>query len=699
MPRQVSLEKTRNIGIMAHIDAGKTTTTERILYYTGVNHKIGETHDGASTMDWMVQEKERGITITSAATTAFWFGSKHQYDKHRINIIDTPGHVDFTVEVERSLRVLDGSVTVLCAKGGVEPQSETVWRQADNYGVPRMVYVNKMDIMGANFYHVVQMMKDRLKCNAVPIQLPIGAESDFRGIVDLVTMKAEIYHNEDGTDYSEEEIPEEMQDLANEYREKLIESVAELDEDLMEKYFGGEELTIDEIKSTIRKATIDNTMVPVTCGSSYRNKGVQMLLDAIVDYMPAPTDVPAIKGVDPETGDEVERPSSDNEPFAALAFKIATDPFVGKLCFFRVYSGTVSAGTTVYNSVKDTNERLGRILQMHANDRKDIDCVYAGDIAAAVGLKNTTTGDTLCDEKAPVILKSMEFPDPVIRVAIEPKTKAGQEKMGIALAKLAEEDPTFKAYTDEETGQTIIAGMGELHLEIIVDRLLREFKVEANIGAPQVAYKETIRKEASVDEKYARQSGGKGQYGHVKINIYPNKDKGYEFVNNIVGGAIPKEYIPAVDQGIQGAMLSGVVAGYNVVDVKVELYDGSYHEVDSSEMAFKIAGSMAFKNAMKKADPVLLEPIMKVTVITPEEYLGDVIGDLNSRRGMIQSMEADNGVQRVIAHVPLSEMFGYATDMRSKTQGRGQYVMEPDTYAEVPKNIAEKIMSERAKKD
>ena len=702
MPRSHPLERVRNIGIMAHIDAGKTTTTERILFYTGRVHRIGETHEGSATMDWMVQEQERGITITSAATTCRWRDPRDPNNKdrtYRINIIDTPGHVDFTVEVERSLRVLDGSVTVLCAKGGVEPQSETVWRQADNYGVPRMVYVNKMDIMGANFYHVVQMMKDRLKCNAVPIQLPIGAESDFRGIVDLVTMKAEIYHNEDGTDYSEEEIPEEMQDLANEYHEKLIESVAELDEDLMEKYFGGEELTIDEIKSTIRKATIDNTMVPVTCGSSYRNKGVQMLLDAIVDYMPAPTDVPAIKGVDPETGDEVERPSSDNEPFAALAFKIATDPFVGKLCFFRVYSGTVSAGTTVYNSVKDTNERLGRILQMHANDRKDIDCVYAGDIAAAVGLKNTTTGDTLCDEKAPVILESMEFPDPVIRVAIEPKTKAGQEKMGIALAKLAEEDPTFKAYTDEETGQTIIAGMGELHLEIIVDRLLREFKVEANIGAPQVAYKETIRKEASVDEKYARQSGGKGQYGHVKINIYPNKDKGYEFVNNIVGGAIPKEYIPAVDQGIQGAMLSGVVAGYNVVDVKVELYDGSYHEVDSSEMAFKIAGSMAFKNAMKKADPVLLEPIMKVTVITPEEYLGDVIGDLNSRRGMIQSMEADNGVQRVIAHVPLSEMFGYATDMRSKTQGRGQYVMEPDTYAEVPKNIAEKIMSERAKKD
>ena len=699
MPRQVSLEQTRNIGIMAHIDAGKTTTTERILYYTGVNHKIGETHDGASTMDWMVQEKERGITITSAATTAFWRGSKQQYKPHRINIIDTPGHVDFTVEVERSLRVLDGSVTVLCAKGGVEPQSETVWRQADNYGVPRMVYVNKMDIMGANFYHVVQMMKDRLKCNAVPIQLPIGAENDFSGIIDLVTMKAEIYHNEDGTDYSEEEIPEDMKDLADEYHEKLIESVAELDEELMEKYFGGEEITVDEIKKVIRKATIDNTMVPVTCGSSYRNKGVQMLLDAVVDYMPAPTDVPAIKGIDPETGDETERKSSDSEPFAALAFKIATDPFVGKLCFFRVYSGTVTTGTTVYNSVKDNNERMGRILQMHANDRKDIDCCYAGDIAAAVGLKNTTTGDTLCDEKHPVILESMEFPDPVIRVAIEPKTKAGQEKMGIALAKLAEEDPTFKAYTDEETGQTIIAGMGELHLEIIVDRLLREFKVEANIGAPQVAYKETIRKEASVDEKYARQSGGKGQYGHVKINVFPNKDKGYEFVNNIVGGAIPKEYIPAVDQGIQGAMLSGVVAGYNVVDVKVELYDGSYHEVDSSEMAFKIAGSMAFKSAMKKADPVLLEPIMKVTVITPEEYLGDVIGDLNSRRGMIQSMEADNGVQRVIAHVPLSEMFGYATDMRSKTQGRGLYVMEPDTYAEVPKNIAEKIMNERAKKD
>ena len=695
MSRQVSLEQTRNIGIMAHIDAGKTTTTERILFYTGINHKIGETHDGASTMDWMEQEQERGITITSAATTCFWKDSKN--DDVRINIIDTPGHVDFTVEVERSLRVLDGSVTVLCAKGGVEPQSETVWRQADTYGVPRMVYVNKMDIMGADFYHVVQMMKDRLKCNAVPIQLPIGVEDTFKGIIDLVTMKAEVYYDELGKDMREEEIPEDMKDIAQEYHDALIESVAEQDEELMEKYFNGEELSEEEIKATIRKCTINNTMVPVTCGTSYRNKGVQKLLDAIVDYMPAPTDVPAIKGIDPDTEEEVERPSSDDEPFAALAFKIATDPYVGKLCFFRVYSGTLQKGSAVYNSVKGNRERVGRILQMHANDRKDLDIVYSGDIAAAVGLKNTTTGDTLCDEDHPVILESMEFPDPVIRVAIEPKTKAGQEKMGIALAKLAEEDPTFKAYTDEETGQTIIAGMGELHLEIIVDRLLREFKVEANIGKPQVAYKETIRKEATVDCKYARQSGGKGQYGHVKINVFPNKDNGYEFVNNIVGGAIPKEYIPAVDQGIQGAMLSGVVAGYNVVDVKVELYDGSYHEVDSSEMAFKIAGSMAFKSAMKKADPVLLEPIMKVSVITPEEYLGDVIGDLNSRRGMIQSMEADNGVQRVIAQVPLSEMFGYATDMRSKTQGRGQYVMEPDTYAEVPKNIAEKIMSDKGK--
>ncbi|MGN1468251.1 MAG: elongation factor G [Ruminococcus sp.] len=696
MPRQVSLEQTRNIGIMAHIDAGKTTTTERILFYTGINHKIGETHDGGATMDWMVQEQERGITITSAATTCFWNDSNNK--KVRINIIDTPGHVDFTVEVERSLRVLDGSVTVLCAKGGVEPQSETVWRQADNYGVPRMVFVNKMDIMGADFYRVVQMMKDRLKCNAVPIQLPIGAEDTFKGIIDLVKMKAEVYYDELGKDMREEEIPEDMMELAQKYHDELIEAVAEEDEALMEKYFAGEELTEAEIKATIRRCTINNTMVPVTCGTAYRNKGVQKLLDAIVDYMPAPTDVPAIKGINPETDEEDVRHSSDEEPFAALAFKIATDPFVGKLCFFRVYSGMIHAGQTVYNSSKDNNERVGRILQMHANDRKDIDTCYAGDIAAAVGLKNTTTGDTLCDEKHPIILESMEFPEPVIRVAIEPKTKAGQEKMGIALAKLAEEDPTFKAYTDEETGQTIIAGMGELHLEIIVDRLLREFKVEANIGKPQVAYKETIRQNASVDEKYARQSGGKGQYGHVKINVSPNPGKGYEFVNSVVGGAIPKEYIPAVDQGIQGAMLSGVLAGYNVVDVKVELYDGSYHEVDSSEMAFKIAGSMAFKEAMKKADPVLLEPIMKVTVIVPEEYMGDVIGDLNSRRGMIQGMEAENGAQRINAQVPLSEMFGYATDMRSKTQGRGQYVMEPDTYAEVPKNIAEKIMSERAKK-
>ena len=692
MARQVSLEMTRNIGIMAHIDAGKTTTTERILFYTGINHKMGETHDGGATMDWMVQEQERGITITSAATTCFW-------KKHRINIIDTPGHVDFTVEVERSLRVLDGSVTVLCAKGGVEPQSETVWRQADNYGVPRMVYVNKMDIMGANFYRVVQMMKDRLKCNAVPIQLPIGAEDTFKGIIDLVEMKAEVYYDDLGKDMRDEPIPEDMMELAQKYHDELIEAVAEQDEELMEKYFNGEELTIEEIKRTIRKATIANTMVPVTCGSSYRNKGVQKLLDAIVDYMPAPTDIPAIKGINPETEEETCRHASDDEPFSALAFKIATDPYVGKLCFFRVYSGMIKAGTTVYNSSKDNNERIGRILQMHANDRKDIDTCYAGDIAAAVGLKNTTTGDTLCDEKNPVILESMEFPDPVIRVAIEPKTKAGQEKMGIALAKLAEEDPTFKAYTDEETGQTIIAGMGELHLEIIVDRLLREFKVEANIGKPQVAYKETIRKNADVDQKYARQSGGKGQYGHVKIRVSPNPEKGYEFVNSVVGGAIPKEYIPAVDAGIQGAMQSGVLAGYNVVDVKVELYDGSYHEVDSSEMAFKIAGSMAFKEAMKKADPVLLEPIMKVTVIVPEEYMGDVIGDLNSRRGMIQGMEAENGAQRINSMVPLSEMFGYATDMRSKTQGRGQYVMEPSHYAEVPKNIAEKVMSDRTKKD
>ena len=692
MPRQVPLELTRNIGIMAHIDAGKTTTTERILYYCGVNHKIGETHDGTATMDWMAQEQERGITITSAATTAFW-------KNHRINIIDTPGHVDFTVEVERSLRVLDGSVTVLCAKGGVEPQSETVWRQAEEYKVPRMAYVNKMDIMGADFYRVVQMMKDRLKCNAIPIQLPIGSEDTFKGIIDLVEMKAYVYYDDLGKDIRVEEIPEDMKELADKYHTEMVECIAEMDDELLNKYLEGEELTIDEIKKTIRAATIANHMVPVTCGTSYRNKGVQKLLDAIVDYMPAPIDVPAIKGVDAETGEEVERHSSDDEPFAALAFKIATDPFVGKLCFFRVYSGTVAAGTQVYNSTKDNNERIGRILQMHANHRQDIEVCYAGDIAAAVGLKNTTTGDTLCDEKHAVILESMEFPEPVIRVAIEPKTKAGQEKMGIALAKLAEEDPTFKCYTDEETGQTIIAGMGELHLEIIVDRLLREFKVEANVGTPQVAYKETITKNAEVDTKYARQSGGKGQYGHVKIRIEPNPGKGYEFVNAVVGGAIPKEYIPAVDAGIKGAMMSGVLAGYPVVDVKVTLYDGSYHEVDSSEMAFKIAGSMAFKEAMRKAAPVIMEPIMKVVVTVPEEYMGDVIGDINSRRGMMQGMEAVAGSQQITAHVPLSEMFGYATDMRSKTQGRGQYVMEPHDYLEVPKSIGEKIMSARAKKD
>ena len=692
MPRQVSLEMTRNIGIMAHIDAGKTTTTERILYYTGINHKIGETHDGASTMDWMDQEKERGITITSAATTCFW-------KDNRINIIDTPGHVDFTVEVERSLRVLDGSVTVLCAKGGVEPQSETVWRQADNYKVPRMVYVNKMDITGADFYHVLQMMKDRLKCNAVPIQLPIGFEDTFTGIVDLVEMTAETYTGPNGETREIIPIPEDMKDKAQEYHDALIESVAETSDELMEKYFAGEELTIDEIKAAIRKATIANEMVPVCCGTSYRNKGVQKLLDAIVDYMPAPTDIPAIKGEDVETGEECERHASDDEPFSALAFKIATDPYVGKLCFFRVYSGKVEKGTAVFNSTKGKNERIGRILQMHANDRKDIDVCYSGDIAAAVGLKNTTTGDTLCDEDHPVILESMEFPEPVIKVAIEPKTKAGQEKMGIALAKLAEEDPTFKAYTDEETGQTIIAGMGELHLEIIVDRLLREFKVEANIGKPQVAYKETIRREAEVDQKYARQSGGKGQYGHVKMRIFPNPGNGYEFVNSVVGGAIPKEYIPAVDQGIQGAMLSGVLAGYNVVDVKCEVFDGSYHEVDSSEMAFKIAGSMAFKEAMKKADPVLLEPIMKVSVTVPEEYAGTVFGDFNARRGAVKDQEISDGVARIIADVPLSNMFGYATDLRSKTQGRGNYVMEPSHHAEVPKNVGEEIMSERSKKD
>ena len=693
MPRDVSLELTRNIGIMAHIDAGKTTTTERILYYTGVNHKIGETHDGSATMDWMVQEQERGITITSAATTCYWKG-------HRINIIDTPGHVDFTVEVERSLRVLDGSVTVMCAKGGVEPQSETVWRQADNYKVPRMIYVNKMDIMGADFFNVLNMIHDRLKCNAVPIQLPIGSEQFYKGLVDLVEMKAYVYYDDKGKDVREEPIPEDMVDICDEYRTKLIEAVAELDESLMEKYLEGEDLTTEEIKKAIRVGTLENTIVPVCCGTSYKNKGVQKLLDAIVDYMPAPTDVPNIKGINVDTEEEEERPSSDDAPMATLAFKIATDPYVGKLCFFRVYSGKVNTGDTVLNASKGHTERIGRILQMHANNRKDIDTCYAGDIAAAVGLKKVTTGDTLCDPKHPIILESMVFPEPVIRVAIEPKTKAGQEKMGIALAKLAEEDPTFRTYTDEETAQTIIAGMGELHLEIIVDRLLREFKVEANVGKPQVAYKETIRKEANVDMKYARQSGGKGQYGHVKIIAEPNESgKGYEFINKLVGGSIPKEYVPAVDQGIQGALQSGVLAGYNVVDVKVTLYDGSYHEVDSSEMAFKIAGSMALKEALKKGDSVLLEPMMKVTVITPEDYMGDVIGDLNSRRGQIQGMEARNGSQEIRAFVPLAEMFGYATDLRSKTQGRGQYTMEPSHYVEVPKSIGEKIIASRSKND
>ena len=691
MARDVTLEMTRNIGIMAHIDAGKTTTTERILFYTGINHKIGETHDGSATMDWMEQEQERGITITSAATTAYW-------KKHRINIIDTPGHVDFTVEVERSLRVLDGSVTVLCAKGGVEPQSETVWRQADKYHVPRMAYINKMDIMGADFYNVVSMMKDRLKCNAVPIQLPIGAEDTFRGIVDLIEMKADIYYDDLGKDMRVEEIPDDMKEKAQEYHDALIEAVAEQDEELMNKYLEGEEITVEEIKAVLRKATIDNEIVPVTCGTSYKNKGVQKLLDAIVDYMPSPLDVPSIKGVNPETGEEVERHAGDDQPFSALAFKIATDPFVGKLCFFRVYSGIVAAGSTVLNATKDKKERMGRILQMHANHRADLEVCYCGDIAAAVGVKNTTTGDTLCDENNPVILESMEFPEPVISLAIEPKTKAGQEKMAIALAKLAEEDPTFRTYTNEETGQTIIAGMGELHLEIIVDRLLREFKVEANVGAPQVAYKATITTNADVDTKYARQSGGKGQYGHVKLHVYPNESgKGYEFINAIVGGSIPKEYIPAVDAGIQGALQSGVLAGYQTVDVKVELYDGSYHEVDSSEMAFKIAGSMAIKEACRKANPVILEPIMKVVVTVPEEYMGDVIGDLSSRRGEIQGMEDRNGVKQINAFVPLSEMFGYSNDLRSKSQGRGQYVMEPSHYIQVPKSIADGIISKRAK--
>ena len=687
MPRQVSLEKTRNIGIMAHIDAGKTTTTERILYYTGVNYKMGETHEGGATMDWMAQEQERGITITSAATTCFW-------NDHRINIIDTPGHVDFTVEVERSLRVLDGSVTVLCAKGGVEPQSETVWRQADKYKVPRMIYVNKMDITGADFYNVLDMVRERLKCNAVPIQLPIGAEDVFKGIIDLVKMKAYIYYDDLGKDIREEDIPEDLLDQANMYHDEMVEAVASQDDGLMEKFFNDEKLTEEEIKSCIRKSCIANTIVPVVCGTSYKNKGVQKLLDAVVDYMPAPTDIEAIKGINPDTEEEETRPSSDDQPFAALAFKIATDPFVGKLCFFRVYSGQLQKGSSVYNSTKDNNERIGRILQMHANDRKDIDIVYAGDIAAAIGVKNTTTGDTLCDEKHPIILESMEFPEPVIRVAIEPKTKAGQEKMGIALAKLAEEDPTFKAYTDQETGQTIIAGMGELHLEIIVDRLLREFKVEANVGAPQVAYKETIKNKADIDHRFKRQSGGSGQYAHVKMIVEPNETgKGFEFVNAVTGGTVPKEYIPAVEHGVKGALQAGVLAGYNVVDVKVTLYDGSYHEVDSSDMSFKIAGSMALKEGLRKGGSVLLEPIMKVVVMVPADYMGDVIGDLTARRGHIQGMEELSSGSQITSHVPLSEMFGYATDLRSKTQGRGQYTMEPSHYVEVPKSISEKLVS------
>ena len=698
MARKTSLEKTRNIGIMAHIDAGKTTTTERILFYTGVNYKIGETHDGSATMDWMAQEQERGITITSAATTCFWSGSANQYAPHRINIIDTPGHVDFTVEVQRSLRVLDGSVTVLCAKGGVEPQSETVWRQADNYHVPRMIYVNKMDIMGADFYNVLRMVHDRLKCNGVPIQLPIGSESDFKGIIDLVEMTADVYYDDLGKDMRVEPIPEDMMDLAQEYREKLVDAAADLDDEIMMLVLEGEEVPADMIRAALRKGCVENKLVPITCGTSYKNKGVQKLLDAIIDYMPSPLDIPPIAGVNPDTGEEDHRPADDKAPFSALAFKIATDPYVGRLSYFRVYSGQLEKGTAVYNSTKQVHERMGRILQMHANHREDIEHVYTGDIAAAVGLKNTTTGDTLCDEDHPIILESMEFPDPVIRVAIEPKTKAGQEKMGIALAKLAEEDPTFKTYTDEETGQTIIAGMGELHLEIIVDRLLREFKVEANVGAPQVAYKETIRKKVDQDTKYARQSGGKGQYGHVKIIVEPNESgKGYEFINNVVGGAIPKEYIPAVDAGIQGAMQSGILAGYQVVDVKVTLYDGSYHEVDSSEMAFKIAGSMAFKEACRKAQPVILEPIMRVNVIVPDEYMGTVIGDISSRRGNIEGQEIDGGTARIRAFVPLSEMFGYATDLRSSTQGRGQYTMEPSHYIELPKSLQEDLIAKRNK--
>ena len=689
MPRKYSLEKTRNIGIMAHIDAGKTTTTERILFYTGVNYKIGETHEGTATMDWMEQEQERGITITSAATTCFWRDT-------RINIIDTPGHVDFTVEVERSLRVLDGSVTVLCAKGGVEPQSETVWRQADHYHVPRMIYVNKMDIMGADFFHVLEMVHDRLKCNAVPIQLPIGKEESFKGIIDLVDMSARVFYDDLGKDMRTEEIPADMLDLAQEYRDKLLESVSDFDDEIMEMYLNGEDVPSDKIRAAIRKATVSVKMVPVTCGTSYKNKGVQKLLDAIVDYMPSPLDVPPVEGKHPKT-DEVEtRSADDSAPFSALAFKIMTDPYVGKLSFFRVYSGTLETGKTVMNSTKGQRERIGRILQMHANHREDIEQVWSGDIAAAVGLKNTTTGDTLCDEKHPIILESMEFPEPVIRVAIEPKTKAGQEKMAIALQKLAEEDPTFKTYTDEETGQTIIAGMGELHLEIIVDRLLREFKVEANVGKPQVSYKETIRRAATVDTRYARQTGGKGQFAHVKLMIEPNEPgKGYEFVNKVTGGAIPKEFIPCVDQGIQGAMLSGVLAGYQVVDVKATLLDGSFHEVDSSEMAFKICGSMAFKEACQKADPTLLEPIMKVVVTAPEDYMGDVMGDINARRGQINGSEIHNGSAVIESRVPLSTMFGYATDLRSKTQGRATYSMEPSHFVELPKNLQEALVKTR----
>ena len=686
MPRKYSLENTRNIGIMAHIDAGKTTTTERILYYTGVNYKIGETHEGTATMDWMAQEQERGITITSAATTCFWNGT-------RLNIIATPGHVDFTVEVERSLRVLDGSVTVLCAKGGVEPQSETVWRQADKYNVPRMIYVNKMDIMGADFYHVLDMVKDRLKCNAVPIQLPIGKEESFRGIVDLVEMNSRVYYDDLGKDMRTEEIPDDMKELAEEYREKLMDAVSDFDDEIMEMYLEGEEVPVEKIKAAIRKATVSVKMVPIVCGTSYKNKGVQKLLDAIVDYMPSPLDIPAIKGINPKTGEEEERHSDDNAPFSALAFKIMTDPYVGKLGFFRVYSGTFESGNAVMNSTKGQRERIGRILQMHANHREDIEKVYSGDIAAAVGLKNTTTGDTLCDEKSQIILENMEFPEPVIRVAIEPKTKAGQEKMGIALMKLAEEDPTFKTYTDEETGQTIIAGMGELHLEIIVDRLLREFKVEANVGKPQVSYKETIKKAATVDTRYSRQTGGKGQFAHVKLTVEPNESgKGYEFINAVTGGAIPKEFIPCVDQGIQGAMKSGILAGYEVVDVKVTLFDGSFHEVDSSEMAFKICGSMAFKEACEKAQATLLEPIMKVVVTSPEENMGDVMGDINARRGQVNGTDIRNGAATIEASVPLSNMFGYATDLRSKTKGRASYVMEPSHFVELPKNLQEALI-------